>query len=310
MASVKGIREQEKLVFASTVFPRKHSEINALLLVESIRTFAGSLSRAPIWLFTPEYGEQLSEVVIKRLLALNVALEPFEVDAEVVQFPFTGDVYAAALAESMARGRTALLAWLNSNTIVLQEPEDLLLQEGKSLGYRPVHHINIGSRYDKPLDHFWARIYSRCKVPEDRVFPMKTHVDGLIVRPYFNAGFHVTRPEGNLLREWRDVFLKVYKEPDFQELYQRDELYKIFIHQAVFSGVILSTLATDEIQELPSRYNYPLHLHSEDVTEYRPSSMEELITIRHEGFYKDPEWIKKMPAKEPLKKWITEHLLQ
>ena len=84
----------------------------------------------------------------------------------------------------------------------------------------------------------------------------------------------------------------------------------IFIHQAVLSGVILSTFAADEIQELPTTYNYPLHLHKQDVTNHRPSRLEELVTFRHEGFYQDPEWTTKMPTKAFLKQWIAERLLR
>lgn len=298
------------LVFASTVFARRGSETNALLLAESIRAFAGSLNLAPIWFFTPEHGERLSEAASERLHALDVTLIPFDVDPEVGRFPFTSEAIAAALAESRACGRADLLAWLNSNTIVLQEPGDLVINEGKSLGYRPVHHINIGPRYDEPLDPFWTEIYDLCEVPEDRVFPMRTHVDGLTIRPYFNAGFHVTRPEGKLLSVWRDAYLGVYQEPVLKEFYRLDGRYRVFVHQAVFSGVILSTLARNEIQELPLSYNYPLHLHGEDVTENRPSGMEELVAVRHEGFYEDPGWFEEMPAEEPLKGWIAEHLLR
>lgn len=308
MNSMGNPEKCEGLVFASTIYPRRGSETNALLLVESIRAFAGSLNRAPIWFFTPEHGERLSKAASERLDALGVILISFEVDPEAGRFPFTSEAIAAAIAESRACGRADLLAWLNSNTIVLKEPGDLILREGKSLGYRPVHHINIGSRYDEPLDPFWKEIYGLCEVPEGRVFPMRTHVDGLTIRPYFNAGFHVTRPEGKLLRAWRDAYLRVYREPVLQEFYRRNGRYRIFVHQAVFSGVILSNLARDEIQELPPAYNYPLHLHGEDVTDHRPSGMEELVTVRHEGFYEDPDWARKMPAEEPLKRWIAERL--
>ena len=73
--------------------------------------------------------------------------------------------------------------------------------------------------------------------------------------------------------------------------------------------MIMAALETDEIQELPPMYNYPIHLHGEDVTAHRPSSLEELVTIRHEGFYEDNEWFEKMPAGEPLKRWFAERLL-
>lgn len=310
MKSLERDKKQGRLIFTSIVFPSKSSETNVLLLAESIRAFAGSLSQAPIWCFTPESEKQLSTTVKEKLLAQNVTLISFEIDYEILRFPFAGEVLATALAESKACGQTNFLAWLDANTIVLQEPKDFLLQDDINLGFRPVHHTLVGSRYDEPLDAFWTLIYHYCNVPEDRIFPMTTHVDETRIRPYFNAGLLVTRPEKHLLGAWRDTFFKVYQEPSLHEFYQQDERYKVFIHQAVLSGVILSTLATDEIKELPPKYNYPLHLHAQDVTDHRPSCLEELVTFRHEGFYRDPGWIKKMPAKEPLKEWIAERLLR
>jgi hypothetical protein len=307
MSSIKATGS-ESLVFCSIVHPDRNSERNALLLVESIRAFAGSLSENPVWCYVPEHGEQLSTDAMDRLLALGVTLIPFIMDPEVARFPFTGEAQAAAAAEAMALGKADLVAWMNANTIVLQEPKSLLLQEGKSLGYRPVHHTNIGSRYDGPLDPFWALVYSLCDVPEDRVFPMVTHVDGETIRPYFNAGYHVTRPERGLLRAWRDAYMEAYREPMLQAFYQQDPRYRVFVHQAVLTGVILSHLSADELHELPPEHNYPIHLYSEDVTEHRPTIMEELVSIRHEGFYADPDWARKMPAGEPLKRWITERL--
>ena len=64
----------------------------------------------------------------------------------------------------------------------------------------------------------------------------------------------------------------------------------------------------EELLEFPSTYNYPLHLFTEDVTGNRPSTLEELVTILHEGFYRDSDWFDKMPAKAALKTWITEKL--
>ena len=309
MVSAEGIEKKKKLIISSIVYPRRSSATNTLLLVESIRAFAGSLSRSPIWCLTPEYKEPLSKAFMKRLQPLDVTLIPFELDRNVLQFPFTGEAHAASLAESKAVGKADILAWLNPNSVVLQEPRDFLLRDDKILGYRPVHHTLVGSRFDGPLDPFWTLVYRYCGVPGDRVFPMRTHVDDEIIRPYFNAGFLIARPERGLLNAWRDKYLNVYGELPLKKLYRLDNRYRIFVHQAVLSGVIMAALETDEIQELPPMYNYPIHLHGEDVTAHRPSSLEELVTIRHEGFYEDNEWFEKMPAGEPLKRWFAERLL-
>jgi hypothetical protein len=306
MACTNKATKNPNLVFSSIILPSKMSEINAMLLMHSIRSFAGSLSQNPLWCFFPEGDDKISQSCMESLDELGVKLIPFEIEKQDLEFPFVSLAYSAAKAESIAQGSIEIIAWLNPNTVVLNEPIDFILSKDKSLGFRPVHHTLIGSRYNEQLDSFWSLIYRYCDVPNERVFPMMTHVDNTLIRPYFNAGILVARPEKNLLRKWRDTYLKIYRKPPFQKFYQMDKRYKIFIHQAVLSGVILSTLTTSEIHELPSTYNYPIHLYEEDMTEHRPTRLEELITFRHEGFYKDPRWIEKIPAQEPLKHWLIE----
>jgi hypothetical protein len=295
-----------RLAFASIVFPGESSETNAILLAESIRSFGGDLSENPINFYTPRDGMRLSEAFRERLSGLGGTLVPFVIDDEPLGFPFMAHAFAAARAEEDAN--VGILAWLSPNTVVLGEPGDFLLGEGVSLGFRPVHHTLIGSRFDEPLDSFWSLIYELCGVPEERVFPMETHVDGATLRPYFNSGILVTRPGRGLMKAWRKKYVEVYDEPALRGFYGKDSMYRVFVHQAVLSGVILSELGTDELLELPPSYNYPLHLHGEDVTDGRPVAMEELVTMRHEGFYSDPLWFERMPAGDSLKKWLVECL--
>ncbi|UCD19372.1 MAG: hypothetical protein JSU64_08155 [candidate division WOR-3 bacterium] len=295
-------------IVVTVTYPVSHSEINTTLLVESIRAFGGSMANAPIWCMVPEYGKALSDSFREIASALNIDLIPFEARPEIVRFFFAADIEAAALAESLAVGKAKPLIWLSSNTLILREPSEFILPEDKNLGYRPVHHTNIGSLYDKPLDEFWALVYQSCGVREDQVFPMRTHVDDNVIRPYFNAGVLVTRPEQGLFRRWKDTFLGAYREPQFVELYKKDNRYHIFIHQALLSGIILSSLPKNEIYELPPTYNYPIHLYAEDTTEFRPQTIDDLITIRHENFYLEEDWRQKIPLGDSLKHWLTERM--
>ncbi|MHA1934284.1 MAG: hypothetical protein ACW97A_03290 [Candidatus Thorarchaeota archaeon] len=300
--------KKEQLIFASTVFPTESSETDAILLAESIRAFSGSSSNCTIWYFFPNTNTPISSSARTIFDSLDATLIPFEIDKEVLQFPFTGNAHAAALAESMASGKTELLAWLAANTVIVQEPREFILQEDKDLGYRPVHHTLIGSRFEEPIDEFWKQVYIYCKVSEDSIFPMRTHVDDTLIRPYFNAGILIARPEKKMLQSWRDTFISVYQDPFLFELYKKDHRYAIFIHQAILSGVILSIFSAEEIQEFTPKYNYPVHLHDVDVTDQRPNTLDECVTFRHEGFYKDPDWADKMPANDSLKKWLAERL--
>jgi hypothetical protein len=295
----------KRLVFASVIYHGRTSELNALLFVESIREFGGDLSQAPIWCYVSENDVQISSKVKDRVLALDVLLLPFK---ESQRFPFVGHAQAASLAESRAEGEADILVWSATNTVFLQEPGEFLLQDGKSLGYRPVHHALIGSRFNEPLDPFWSEIYEQCNVPEIRIFPMKTHVEETEIRPYFNAGCLATRPEEGLFRRYYESFLGIYQKSEFKEFYKKDERYMIFIHQAVLSGIILSELENRKLVQLSPSYNYPMHLYDEDTTKDQPSSIENVITFRHEGFHADPDWEKKIPAGNQLKNWIKTKL--
>jgi len=298
----------DKIVFSSIIYPGRASESNSLLLAASIRDFGGSISSKPIWFFAPKLDGLSSEA---RLLLekLNVEIIPFEIDQEVLKFPFTGHAEAAALAESRAQESANLLAWLAPNTLVLQEPLDLLLAEEIQLGYRPVHHKLLGLLYDEPLDSFWELVYNHCGVSESQIFPMKPHVEDEPIKPYFNAGSLIVRPERGLFRTWRDSFLEIYRDSVLFDLYRKDQRYAIFIHQAVLSGVLLASIRRDEMVELPAEYNYPIHLYDEDETEGKPGSLENCITLRHETFHKDPSWEEKLQLSDNLKEWIRNHLL-
>lgn len=306
MGSTGSFNGYRRIVFTAALSPGSRGT-SALLLAESIRAFAGRLSESPIWLFVTPNADSLLYDVEDRLLALDTELIPFKVDREASKFFFLPEVVAAAEAEAKAEGLADTLVWLGTNTMVLREPVDFNLPGVKSIGYRPVHITNVGSRIDTPLDAFWSLIYHRCGVPSNHIFPMKTHVDGNTVRPYFNAGHLAVRAERGLMRKWRDAFISLYKFPEFERFYAEGK-YRIFMHQAVLSGVILANFHPDELLELPPTYNYPIHLHEEDVTRRRPSCIEELVTVRHEGFYDELDWEKKMPAGETLKKWMREKL--
>ena len=124
MACTNKATKNPNLVFSSIILPSKLSEINAMLLMHSIRSFAGSLSQNPIWCFFPENNDKISQNCKKRLDELDVKLIPFEIEKQDLEFPFVSLAYSSAKAESIAQGSIEIIAWLNPNTVVLNEPID------------------------------------------------------------------------------------------------------------------------------------------------------------------------------------------
>ena len=183
-----------RLIFATPASPGE-LEQEAVLLARSIHAHGGALGKSPVLALVPRDVEALSGVAQQTLRTLGVTLIPFPMDEAALRFPFAVKAYAAAAAEKVARGRTDILAWLDSDTLVVQEPRGLLLESDKALACCPIHHLRIGPRYDAPLDQFWRLVYDACGVPDDKAFLMHTAVDGDRIRPHLNAGLLAVRPE-------------------------------------------------------------------------------------------------------------------
>ncbi|MEJ2749804.1 MAG: hypothetical protein P8183_18130 [Anaerolineae bacterium] len=276
--------------------------LDGLLLAASIRRFAGSLAGSPIWVFVPQSTGPLSPAEMAQFAHLQADIVPYEIEPEILTFPFAAKIGATAVAEKMAQDQTELLTWLDRDTIVLNEPAEFIRPPGKALGYRPVHHRLIGLTWNEPLDPFWQLIYQHCRVPDGRNFPMTTHV-GQKIRPYFNAGSFVVRPERELLTQWWDMFQKCFRRPEFADFYARDGRYAIFMHQAIFTGILLHALTPDEMQELSPQVNYPLHLHNDIPAHLRPDVIDTLVTARHESIFDTPAW-QSLPIAESLQSWL------
>lgn len=280
-----------------------------LMLAESIRSFAGDYSDAPIWVLVPQAVEEMPAENKDQFAALDVRLQAFEINGNALQFPFASKVYASAAAESLADGQSEILVWMDRGSLVIQEPRQMLLKRGKKLACRPVDHILIGSPYDQPLDPYWEFVYQSCGVKGDDIFPMITSADQIKIRPYINAGMLVVRPETGLLRKWRDTFQRLYQDSRLMDFYQQNRLYEIFTHQTILAGSILSTLNQAEIEELNHLVNYPLHMHAQYPPDLRPQSINELISLRYEDFFSNPAWQDQIQVDGSLKDWLAEKVI-
>ena len=299
--------KRQDLIFAFMPAYRA-SETEALLLVQSIRRFAGNLKNHPVWVLIPQKHETLSAPVRKELNDLGAELIPFDVDQETLEFWFGGKVIASAAAESLAQGQADLLVWMDSDTLVLNEPTEFRLKAGKELGGCPVMLKNISSLYGEPVNRFWELIYRGCQTPAENVFPLTTTVDEVPIRAQFNAGLLVVRPEKEILRTWSANFLRLYQDPQWKDFFKQDFLYHLFIHQAILAATINALMNRSEIQLFSSRVNYPWFLHSRYPAARRPTTLNELLTCRYDEFrfFEKQDWRITLSIEEPLQGWLGE----
>ncbi len=293
-------------IFISQIYPGR-SISRTLLLLTSLREFGGKQADCPVWIFYPEILGDPGEKESIRLRELGAEIIPCDGEQDVLSFPFGAKVQAAATAEKLAAGKTELVIWLDEDTLILAEPDEFRLPSGISLGYRPVHHKLLGISWDQEPDPFWRLIYQYCQASPEDDFPMVTHV-GEKIHPYFNAGVFVVRPELGILKQWWKVFEECFRAAPFQPFYEKNELYAVFLHQALFTGILINLLDRGEMQLLNPAINYPLHLHHDIPPDLRAKRIDDLVTVRYENSFSDPDWQQNFPISQELKGWIRDQL--
>ncbi len=302
-------KENHAMIFSG--FAENEEQLyHTLLLVESIRTFAGKFREAPIWIYAPESLIEKEQEMVDGFIAFNAEVKSSTAPEEALEFYFARKLFAAAKAEAEAEGKTQILVWMDNDTIVIKEPLDFVLDQGVSLGYRPVMHQLIGSLYDEPADEFWSQVYEKLSVPESAIFPMITPADQKKIRPYFNAGLLVVRPQRGILRKWAEYFPLLYQDTVFAETCKQDRQKRIFLHQVALVGAILNLLKQEEMTQFSLQYNFPLFFKQMYGAVREFDSLDDVVTFRYEFFFKDPDpnWSEKLKGPKEVINWLKVHM--
>jgi hypothetical protein len=283
---------------------------HAFYLVESIRAFAGVYRDAPVWIYLPGRLIQADTSARERFAELKAEIRISETPDDARAYYFAGKVFAAAAAEAAAAGLARLLVWMDEDTIVLREPSDFDLPDSVSFAYRPVMHNRSGSLYDRPPNRYWSRIYEMLAVADTDLFPVVTPADRQTIRAYFNAGLLVVRPERGILRKWPEDFEILYTDPELIRMCDEDITNKIFLHQTALVGAAVNTVSQGEMLELPDRYNYPIFFHQQWDAAKEFGSIEDVVTLRYDVYFRDPdpEWRQKLKGPAHLVAWLAERL--
>jgi hypothetical protein len=299
-----GSNKMEEIVFATYAQDKPELE-QAIVLAKSLRSFGGGLKDSPFWLYLPAEAPELAVRAEGLAKDLNIETKSSPTPESAGWFYYSGKTFAAGNAEAAASGNYKILAWLDADNIIAQEPKDFILGKGISFGWRPVMLKHFGSDYNKPPDEFWSRLYEKLSVKSENIFPIITPVDNQQIRAYFNAGMLIVRPEKGILRKWTLFYEKLYNDTYFQEECKKDIKKRIFLHQTALAGAVLNMLKREEMSMFDDRYNYPFFFFNKYPVEKQFKSLDEAVTIRHDGImYQDKQWKEKMKDNSKIAEWI------
>ncbi|MBN2148763.1 MAG: hypothetical protein JW726_15350 [Anaerolineales bacterium] len=276
-------------------------EMALRLLINSLRTFGGEFSDAPVWIFAvhPDDARGMENE--------QTSILPLEIPGSVAAYPFGKKVAACARAEELAPLGTRSFAWIDLSCLVVQPP--LLFDLGKAFdaAFRPVHIRNVGLPPSEALDAFWRGIYAAVGV-EDILTTVTSFVDSQVLRAYFNTHTFAFNPRLGLMRRWYTLFQQLVGDAQFQAAACQDERHQIFLFQALLSAIIASSLEPERVHILPPTYNYPYNLHRRLPEDHRPSALNDLVCFTFEERTIHPDAVSDIQIHEPLHTWLKKQL--
>jgi hypothetical protein len=297
------------IIFAT--FAESEEQLShAFVMSESIRAFTEKYKDSPIWIYVPESIPEIADEFGEKLALLDVEIKTCSSPQDALRFYYARKVFAAAKAESESEAKTNILVWMDDDTVFLKEPSDFMFKDGICFGYRPVMHKLIGSTYSEPPDEFWSQIYDDLGVPDSAFFPMLTHTDQETIRPYFNAGILVVRPERGILRKWAKSFPILYRDPALLKMCKEDEIKQIFLHQTALAGAVLLLVKHEEMIEFDEMVNYPMFFKAmfDSAKEY--NCLDDVVTLRYDVYFRKPapNWSDQLIGPEDKIDWLKARL--
>jgi hypothetical protein len=226
-------------------------------------------------------------------------------EEEGAAYPFRDKVRACAQAEAMAGPAVRALVWLSPSCLIVRPPALLDLAPPIAAAFRTVHHQNIGSPAEEPLDAFWKGVY-RAAGLASAPYTIKSFADQCEIRPYFNTHCFSLDPARGLCKAWAARFEELVADRAFQEGPCGDPLHRIFLHQAILSALVAKELSREQLHLLPPEYSYPLHMHDQVPPAQRARALDDLVCAA----YEDSIPLDGIAIEKPLRAWLLSRLAE
>jgi hypothetical protein len=181
-------------------------EAQALLLCESIRTFAGVYAQSPITVISPRRDRRPSPLFARALERLGAEYWPADVESCCPQYGTSYRVHAAALVER--RAGPAYVVQLDSDTLFVGRPD--FAMAGHQAAGRPVDVKGMCTAGpDDPFDEYWKALCRCAGVDLDDVPFLETGVDRIRVRASYNGGLLVAERAAGIFARTEEIFRKL-----------------------------------------------------------------------------------------------------
>ncbi|WP_300634085.1 glycosyltransferase [Mastigocoleus sp. MO_188.B34] len=218
-----------------------------LRMIESLRKWGGKFADAPIYAVTPRFGPPLSQHTKNTFARLNVNHIRCNPRTNYSWLGFLNKPLALVAAEERITSES--VCWLDSDILILGEPEELILKEGEDF-VACASDKNIGSvGLEDPQDKFWKEVYTIFDLNIENIPWIVTEREKKNIRIYWNSGVFAYRRSLGFAKDYLQVCL------DILDAGIANHESSIFFHEQV--ALVLAMLKRNlKWRALPYSYNY------------------------------------------------------
>ncbi|MGQ9921890.1 MAG: hypothetical protein ACUVRZ_11260 [Desulfobacca sp.] len=160
-------------------------------LLASLRRWGGRLASAPVLAVTPRRGPHLLPETLALFQEYGVRYVRYAAQEEFAWNNFMNKPHALVLAEREAE--TPCLAWLDSDILILSEPDQLALRPDEAFAAcAPDKNVGTAGPGDAN-DPYWRQVGQTLQVDVEQLPWLMTAADQQQIRFYFNSGVFVFR---------------------------------------------------------------------------------------------------------------------
>jgi hypothetical protein len=293
-------------------------ERQALLLFESIKLYTGRFRNSAIYALSPRSGYSISDQTRRKLNELQVTYIDAVLNTACPEYGSANRVAAAAYVEQQFPHE--ILVILDSDTLFLREPNEILLEPDVDVALRPVGVKGMcTSGSSDPFDAYWRDLCLCCGVDYDQIPWTEAFADRCRIKASYNAGLVIVRSELGIMQRWSDFFFTSIRQQ--LKPYTHDRRFRTGAgwvesgasrlwgsNQAALSLAIWST--TNKVKELEPVYNYQLNVHELIDRRLRKKVFPNLVHVHyhwllHDQSSENPLFESSGPLSSEQRAWLA-----
>lgn len=276
----------------------------SILLLRSLRALGGSFATVPVFAYQPRKHFKISDNTKAELHKLHAVFIDEVLNEKYKYYALANKPIICAHAEETLDYNQII--FLDSDTVVLDEPHALLPGGGFDVGVFPVYSKGIGvsNRKDDNYD-YWSSLYKIIGSNINNQPTTKTLFGNDEIYGYWNSAVITSKKDSGLYCKWRENLFKVLGA----DLRPKSSIY--FVEESVLSATILAEKLG--VFQLPLSHNFPLimEMFSQDkMNKYLNSKICIVHHLDEMGFLR--QFLEQVPgqviAKEKVH-WLKDQLI-